>query len=56
MAKQKNKGIRRRNFLRSAAAGAAALAATPTLPGKQPALNLSTPFSQAGENQATSSP
>jgi len=36
MAKIKNNGIPRRDFLRSAAAGAAALAATPTLPAKQP--------------------
>jgi len=36
MAKQKNNGIPRRDFLRTAAAGAAALAATPTLPAKQP--------------------
>jgi len=36
MAKQKNNGIPRRDFLRNAAAGAAALAATPTLPAKQP--------------------
>jgi len=38
MAKPKNNGIPRRDFLRSAAAGAAALAATPTLPAKQPPL------------------
>ncbi len=37
MAKQKNNGIPRRDFLRNAAAGAAALAAAPTLPAKQPA-------------------
>ncbi len=37
MAKQKNNGIPRRDFLRNAAAGAAALAATPTLPAKPPA-------------------
>jgi len=36
MAKQKNNGIPRRDFLRSAAAGAAALAAAPTVPAKQP--------------------
>ena len=36
MEKPKNNGIPRRDFLRSAAAGAAALAATPTLPAKQP--------------------
>jgi len=36
MAKQKNNGIPRRDFLRNAAAGAAALAAAPTLPAKQP--------------------
>jgi acetolactate synthase-1/2/3 large subunit len=37
MAKQKNNGIPRRDFLRNAAAGAAALAAAPTVPAKQPA-------------------
>jgi acetolactate synthase-1/2/3 large subunit len=36
MAKQKNKGIPRRDFLRNAAAGAAALAAAPTVPAKRP--------------------
>jgi len=36
MAKQKNNGIPRRDFLRNAAAGAAALAATPALPATQP--------------------
>jgi acetolactate synthase-1/2/3 large subunit len=36
MAKQKNKGIPRRDFLRNAAAGAAALAAAPAVPAKQP--------------------
>src|ERR1700757_4492253 len=36
MAKQKNSGIPRRDFLRNAAAGAAALAAVPTVPAKQP--------------------
>jgi len=36
MAKQKKNGIPRRDFLRNAAAGAAALAATPALPAKQP--------------------
>ena len=36
MEKPRNNGIPRRDFLRSAAAGAAALAATPTLPTKQP--------------------
>src|SRR5258708_15430565 len=36
MAKLKNNGIPRRDFLRNAAAGAAALAAPPTLPAKQP--------------------
>jgi len=36
MANIKNNGIPRRDFLRNAAAGAAALAATPTLPAKQP--------------------
>ena len=36
MEKPRNNGIPRRDFLRSAAAGAAALAATPTLPAKQP--------------------
>jgi acetolactate synthase I/II/III large subunit len=37
MAKQKNNGIPRRDFLRNAAAGAAALAAAPSAPAKQPA-------------------
>jgi thiamine pyrophosphate-dependent acetolactate synthase large subunit-like protein len=37
MEKPRNNGIPRRDFLRSAAAGAAALAATPTLPAKPPA-------------------
>jgi acetolactate synthase I/II/III large subunit len=37
MAKQKKNGIPRRDFLRNAAVGAAALAATPTLPARQPA-------------------
>jgi acetolactate synthase I/II/III large subunit len=37
MAKLKNNGIPRRDFLRNAAAGAAALAAAPTVPAKQPA-------------------
>ncbi|HWY05223.1 MAG TPA: thiamine pyrophosphate-binding protein [Candidatus Acidoferrales bacterium] len=37
MAKPTNNGIPRRDFLRNAAAGAAALAATPALPAKQPA-------------------
>jgi len=37
MAKQKNNGIPRRDFLRNAAAGAAALAATSAVPAKQPA-------------------
>jgi acetolactate synthase-1/2/3 large subunit len=37
MAKQKNNGIPRRDFLRNAAAGAAALAAVRTVPAKQPA-------------------
>ena len=37
MAKQKNNGIPRRDFLRNAAAGAAALAAAPGVPAKQPA-------------------
>jgi thiamine pyrophosphate-dependent acetolactate synthase large subunit-like protein len=37
MAELKNTGIARRDFLRSAAAGAAALAASPTTPKKQPA-------------------
>jgi thiamine pyrophosphate-dependent acetolactate synthase large subunit-like protein len=36
MAKQKNNGIPRRDFLRNAAAGAAALAAAPAIPTKQP--------------------
>jgi len=36
MAKIKNNGIPRRDFLRNAAAGAAALAATPAVPAKQP--------------------
>ena len=36
MAKLKNTGIARRDFLRNAAAGAAALAAAPTTPTKQP--------------------
>jgi acetolactate synthase I/II/III large subunit len=36
MAKQKNSGIPRRDFLRNAAAGAAALATAPSLPAKQP--------------------
>jgi len=36
MAKQKKNGIPRRDFLRNAAAGAAALAAAPALPAKQP--------------------
>jgi len=36
MAKLKNNGIPRRDFLRNAAAGAAALAATPSLPAKRP--------------------
>jgi thiamine pyrophosphate-dependent acetolactate synthase large subunit-like protein len=36
MAKQKNNGIPRRDFLRNAAAGAAALATVPTAPAKQP--------------------
>src|SRR6266481_4246265 len=37
MEKPRNNGIPRRDFLRNAAAGAAALAATPTLPAKPPA-------------------
>jgi thiamine pyrophosphate-dependent acetolactate synthase large subunit-like protein len=37
MAKPKNNGIPRRDFLRNAAAGAAALAAAPGTPAKQPA-------------------
>jgi acetolactate synthase I/II/III large subunit len=36
MAKPKNNGIPRRDFLRNAAAGAAALAAAPVVPAKQP--------------------
>src|SRR5690348_18392818 len=36
MAKPKNNGIPRRDFLRSAAAGAAALAAAPAVPAKHP--------------------
>ncbi|HXC46865.1 MAG TPA: thiamine pyrophosphate-binding protein [Candidatus Sulfotelmatobacter sp.] len=36
MAKTKNNGIPRRDFLRNAAVGAAALAAAPALPAKQP--------------------
>jgi acetolactate synthase-1/2/3 large subunit len=36
MAKPKNNGIPRRDFLRNAAAGAAALATVPATPGKQP--------------------
>jgi acetolactate synthase I/II/III large subunit len=36
MAKRKDNGIPRRDFLRNAAAGAAALAAAPTVPAKQP--------------------
>jgi len=36
MAKPKNNGIPRRDFLRNAAAGAAALATVPTAPAKQP--------------------
>jgi acetolactate synthase-1/2/3 large subunit len=37
LAKLKNNGIHRRDFLRNAAAGAAVLAATPATPAKQPA-------------------